>query len=388
MNFDKLTERRGTGCNKWDKAQKLYNVPDDCLPMWVADTDFELPDFVLDAGRRMLDHGILGYGFDNDAYLASTAWWLDSRHGWSPDPSDIFTANGLCNAIALCLDTFTDPGDGVIVFTPVYPEFESTVTGANRRLVQSEMVLDGERYVMDLDALEEQLQGDEKAVLFCSPHNPVGRVWDRAELDALAEFVRRHDLLLMSDEIHQDLVYPGANHTPLTLIDDLSERLIMLTAVTKTFPMPGMRVGNIIINDPTLRQAMAARFRALKFQPTTMGPALATAAQTPEGSQWADALVAYLDGNRKAFADGIGSIPGLRMTPIEATFLAWVDFSGTGMTTEEFTARVERDAGIAANRGVTFGPGGEQFLRFNLGTQRTRIEEALSRLSRAFGDLQ
>ena len=389
MNFDKLTDRRGSGCNKWDKPQRLYDVPDDCLPMWVADTDFELPEFVIASGRRMLDHGILGYGFDNEAYLASVAWWLEHRHGWSPDPGGIFTANGLCNAIAMCLDTFTEPGDGVIVFSPVYPEFETTVTGANRRLVQSEMVRDETgRYVMDLDALETQLQGDEKALLFCSPHNPVGRVWERAELEALADFVRRHDLLLMSDEIHQDIVYPGAKHIAMPKLEGLDDRLIMLTAVTKTFPMPGMRIGNIIIGDPALRKKMAARFRALKFQPTTMGPVMATAAQSPEGSEWADALVTYLDGNRQNFAKGIETIPGLAMTPMDSTFLAWVDFSGTGMTREEFTARVERDAGIATSRGTTFGPGGDTFLRFNLGTQRARIDEAIDRLSRAFRDLQ
>ena len=250
------------------------------------------------------------------------------------------------------------------------------------------MARDGDRYVMDFDALEAQLQGDEKAVLFCSPHNPVGRVWERTELEALADFSRRHDLLLMSDEIHQDIVYPGAAHIPMPKIDELADRLVMLTAVSKTFPMPGMRVGNIIIGDADLRGKMAARMRALKFQPTTIGPTMATAAQTPEGSAWADALVAYLDGNRQRFAQGIAAIPGLRMTPMDATFLAWVDFSGTGMAREEFTVRVERDAGIAANRGLTFGPGGETFIRFNLGTQRTRIDDAIARLSRAFGDLQ
>jgi cystathionine beta-lyase len=211
-------------------------------------------------------------------------------------------------------------------------------------------------------------------------------VWERAELEAVAEFARRHDLLLISDEIHHDLVFPGSQHTSMATLDGILDRLIMVTAASKTFSLAGLRVGNVIIQDPDLRARFAARMKSLKQPISVLDMAMVRAAQSPEGGAWTDALVPYLDGNRRTFQEGLEAIPGLRMTPMEGTFLAWVDFSETGITREEFTARVERGAGIAASHGNTFGPGGENFLRFNIGTQRARIAEAIDRLSRAFAD--
>ena len=388
MDFDKITDRQGTFCNKWDRAEKAYDVPDDCLPMWVADTDFEAPDFVLNAGRRLLDHGVFGYGYDIDAYRESIRWWMETRHGWAVDPESIFTATGLVNAIGIVLDAFTQPGDGVVLFTPVYHAFARVIRGSDRKVISAPLARRGDRYELDLDTAQSLLTGSERMLIFCSPHNPVGRVWEAQELQAVADFARRNDLLLISDEIHHDLVFPGHRHIPMTTAEGAADRLIMLTATSKTFNLAGLHIGNAIIPDPDLRKTFARRMRALSIENSTIGFAMATAAYSPEGADWVDALVAYLDGNRRLFDAGVNAIPGITSIPLEGTYLAWVDFAGTGMDVNEFTARVERKAGIAANHGTTFGPGGETYLRFNLGTQRARIEDAVERMTRAFADLQ
>jgi cystathionine beta-lyase len=242
---------------------------------------------------------------------------------------------------------------------------------------------------MDFDAYDAQMTGNEKVVILCSPHNPGGRVWTQEELQGVADFCARHDLLLISDEIHHDLVYPGARHIAMPLAaPEVLPRLVMLTAPSKTFNVAGLHTGNVIIPDATLRAKFAARMSALALSPNTVGQFVAEACYSPEGAAWVDAQVAYLDENRKLFDEVVNAIPGLKSMNLESTFLAWVDFSGTGMEQSEFTARVEKAAQIAANHGDTFGSGGESFLRFNLGTQRARIQEAADRLREAFSDLQ
>ena len=226
-------------------------------------------------------------------------------------------------------------------------------------------------------------------LILCSPHNPGGRVWSAQELRAVAEFCARHDLLLVSDEIHHDLVMPGCHHTPMPVAaPDCADRLVMLTAASKTFNLAGTHCGNVIIADEALRRQFGATLAAMGISPNSFGLHAVTAAYSPAGAEWVDALCAYLDGNRKVFDDGVNAIPGLQSMPLESTYLAWVDFSGTGMDVAEFTARVEHEAQIAANHGPTFGTGGTSFLRFNLGAPRSVIEDAVARLQRAFGDLQ
>ncbi|MEO0866396.1 MAG: aminotransferase class I/II-fold pyridoxal phosphate-dependent enzyme, partial [Pseudomonadota bacterium] len=225
-------------------------------------------------------------------------------------------------------------------------------------------------------------------LILCSPHNPGGRVWSRGELAAVAAFAKRHNLLIVSDEIHHDLVMPGHSHIPMTQIDGIEDRLIMMTAASKTFSIAGAHVGNVTIADPGLRAQFAQRMAALGQSPNSFGLFMVTAAYSPEGAAWVDDLMQYLDGNRRLFDDAVNAIPGLQSMPLEATYLSWVDFSGTGMAREEFTKRVEQDACIAVNHGPTFGKGGESRLRFNIATPRARVQEAVERLARAFSDLQ
>lgn len=226
-------------------------------------------------------------------------------------------------------------------------------------------------------------------VILCSPHNPGGRVWTKNELQEVAKFAKKHDLVLVSDEIHHDLVYPNKSHTVMPIANpSVCDRLVMMTATTKTFNIAGAHSGNVIIPHPNLRQKFSQRIKALGISPNSFGLFMATAAYSPEGAQWLDELLHYIDGNRVIFDREVNKIPGLSSMPLEGTYLAWVDFSGTGMEEEEFIYRVQEKAKIAVNHGSTFGTGGEKFLRFNLATPRTLVVEATKRLKDAFSDLQ
>jgi len=390
IDFDEIIDRRGTNCEKWDSLEAHSGISAaDGLAMWVADMDFRPPASVTRALQRLVDHGVFGYAANDDAMRAAVCWWMAERHDWHVDPGDIFSTDGLVNAIALCLDTFSAPGDGVVVFSPVYHAFGRVVRAAGRSLVECPLALEAGRYCLDFARYDAQMTGHEKILLLCSPHNPGGRVWSRPELEGVAAFARRHDLIVVSDEVHHDLVYPGGPaHVPTAKIDGVADRLVTLTAVTKTFNLAGAHIGQATIAAPDLRARFAARMRALALKPGAIPPVFVEAAYSSEGAAWLDALIAYLAENRKVFDAGIDAIPGLRSMPLEATYLAWVDFDGTGMTAEEFTARVEREARIGVNRGPTFGAGGETFLRFNFATPRARVEEAVARLQSAFSDLQ
>lgn len=389
MNFDEIIDRRNTHSAKWDQMEAIYGVPaTDGIPMWVADMDFRPPARVQAALQGMLDHGIYGYYGSEDSYRAAITWWMQNRHGWTVDPAHIFTTHGLVHGTGMCVDAFTQPGDSVVLMTPVYHAFARVIRAAGRNVVECQLALQDGKYICDFDAWDAQMTGAEKLLILCSPHNPGGRVWTRAELDQIADFARRHDLILVSDEIHHDLILPGAAHTPMALIDGVADRLVMMTATTKTFNMAGSHSGNVIIADDALRARFAARMAGLGLSPNSFGLVMAEAAYSPDGAAWVDALVAYLDGNRQIFDRAVAQIPGVMSMPLEATYLAWVDFGGTGMDQAEIRRRVQSDARIAANHGETFGKGGDSFLRFNIATPRARVTEAAERLIGAFRDLQ
>ncbi|KUP94120.1 MalY/PatB family protein [Tritonibacter horizontis] len=390
MDFDTIIDRRGTHCAKWDMMEPLYGVsPEDGLAMWVADMDFAVPDVVTDRLREMVDHGIHGYVNRESEYKGAIQWWMENRHGWRVDADAIFTTTGLVNGVGMCLDAFTQAGDGIVLFTPVYHAFAKVIRLAGRAVVECPMVQEDGAYRMDFAAYDAQMTGTERMVILCSPHNPGGRVWTQAELQGVADFCKRHDLLLISDEIHHDLVFGDAKHLPMPVaVPEVSERLIMLTAPSKTFNFAGLHTGQVTIPDAALREQFRRRMQAIYLQGNTAGEVATIAAYSPDGAAYVDALVPYIDGNRQIFDAAVNAIPGLRSMGLQATYLAWVDFSGTGMDRAEFTRRVEQGARIAANHGTTFGTGGESFLRFNLGTQRSRVEEACARLTEAFGDLQ
>ncbi len=389
MSFDEIIDRRGTHSVKWDMMEKIYGVPaEGGLPMWVADMDFRPPACVQGAVEKMAAHGVYGYYGDDTGYTDAIRWWMAERHGWQVEAGSIFTTHGLVNGTALCVDAFTAPGDGVVLMTPVYHAFARVIKAAGREVVECALALKDGRYEMDFDAWDAQMTGSETMLVLCSPHNPGGRVWSRAELDGVAAFAKRHDLVLVSDEIHHDLLMPGQAHVPMALVEGIEDRLVMMTATTKTFNIAGSHTGNVIIADEALRAKFAQRMAAMGLSPNSFGLFMAEAAYSPEGAAWVDELCAYLDGNRKVFDEGINAIPGLASMPLEATYLSWVDFAGTGMAKAEFAGRVEKTAKIAVNHGETFGKGGESFLRFNIATPRARVVEAVERMQAAFGDLQ
>lgn len=390
FDFDEIIDRRGTHCTKWDMMETLYGVsPDEGLAMWVADMDFRPPRAVADALQAEVDHGVFGYFGDDRAYKAAVTGWMERRHGWTVDPAAIATTHGVVAGLSICLQAFTEPGDGVIVFSPVYHAFYRAIRANGREVVESPLVLreDG-RYAMDLPALAETVTGRERILLLCSPHNPGGRVWTPEELRAAAAFCAAHDLVLVSDEIHHDLVLPGNRHVPTAMAaPECLDRLVVLTATTKTFNIAGSLTGNAIIPDEALRKRFAAAHMAAGAGANRFGVVMATAAYDG-GDAWVDALTAYLAENARLFEKGVSAIPGVRCMPLDSTYLAWVDFSRTGMAPADFTARVEKGARIAASHGATFGKGGQSFLRFNLATPRARVEEAVRRLQEAFADLQ
>ena len=389
MNFDEIIDRRGTHSVKWDAMEALYGVPaDDGISMWVADMDFRPPQCVSNAVAKMHEHGVYGYYGDDAPYREAICWWMKTRHGWEVDPAGIFTTHGLVNGTAMCVDAFTNPGEGVVLFTPVYHAFAKVISAAGRDVVECEMSNVNGRYELDFDAYDAQMTGNETMLVLCSPHNPSGRVWSKGELQAVAAFAKRHELILVSDEIHHDLVFDGHTHIPMAKIAGIEDSLVIMTATTKTFNIAGSHSGNVIIADPDLRARFGARMMAMGLSPNSFGLFMAEAAYSPDGASWVDDLVQYLDGNRKVFDAGVNALPGLKSMDMASTYLAWVDFADTGMSREEFTTRVQQNARIAANHGPTFGKGGESFLRFNFATPRARAIEAVERLQMAFGDLQ
>jgi len=357
MSFDEPINRFGTHSVKWDMMERLYGVPaKDGLAMWVA-----AMAFMVTSGMRR-------------DYLAAIRWWMQARHGWDVPAEAIFTTHGLVNGTALCVDAYTAPGDAVMLMTPVYHAFARVIRAAGRTVTECPLTLTEGRYSFDTRDWDAQVTPQTRMLILCSPHNPGGRVWT---------------VILVSDEIHHDLIYPGQKHTVMPLAaPQVVDRLVMMTATTKTFNIAGSHSGNVIVLNPDLRAKFAARMNALGISANSFGLFMATAAYSPEGAAWVDALMTYLDENRRLFDEGVNAIPGLRSMPLEATYLAWVDFSGTGMSPAEFIDRVQKGARIAANHGATFGLGGETYLRFNLAAPRAQVAEAVARLQAAFADLQ
>lgn len=388
--FDQEIDRRGTNSTKWDGMERYTGVTaPDGIAMWVADMDFRAPEFLQDAVRGLIDQGNYGY-FASDAEMnKQVAWWMKTRHGWDVNPDHMCTTGGLGHAIALLLETFTDPGDEVIIFTPVYHEFTNKIVNCKRVVHESPLVVKDGLHHMDLDALEAGLTGREKAMMISSPHNPAGRIWTVEDLRALAAFCEKHDLLMIADEIHHDLVYAGQTFTSyLVAAPEAANRTIMLTAASKTFNTAGARVATVTIPEPEKLKAFKTALHVHQTQPNILGVELTRAAYSPAGAEWVDQLVAYIEENARVFRDGIAQIPGVTSLSMQSTYLAWVDFTNTGMEMEEVIRRVKQDARIAPSVGKEFGTGGENCLRFNLGTNRGRVEEAVARLQKAFADLQ
>lgn len=388
FDFDDVIDRRGTHSVKWDGMGARFGHTDpDIIPMWVADMDFRAPPSVTEALTDLVSHGVHGYYGNDSTARAAVCGWMQRRHGWDVDPDWIGWAHGLVAGIGFCIQAFTEPDEAVIVFSPVYHMFANTIRASGRTLIESELRHVQGRYEMDLETLGANLDPKARVVLLCSPHNPGGRVWSPQELRAVADFCAERDLILISDEIHHDLVYDGTKHHVMgTVAPDILDRLVTLAAPTKTFNIAAALTGEVIISNPDLR----ARYNAAKSacgsaSSNRFGMILLEAAYNG-GDAWLDALVPYLQANRDRLETAIATgMPGLRAMHLQSTYLSWVDFSGLGLSADEATAKVESEAKIAVNRGATFGMGGEGWLRFNFACPRATLDTAITRLADVFG---
>jgi cystathionine beta-lyase len=386
-----VIERRGTHASKWDNIAKQSGIDaPDAIPMWVADMDFAAPPGVIEAIAVEARRGVFGYYADTGSWAAALADWMLRRHNLKVDPAWVSPTPGVVSGLGLILQAASAPGDEVVVFPPVYHAFRRIILANERRILDARLAEHDGRYAMDLDALRGKLTPRTKVVFFCSPHNPGGTVWSPEEIRALAHFCVEHDLLLVSDEIHCDLVFAGARHTPtMTAAPEIADRLVTTLAATKTFNLAGAHVGACVTSNAALKRAIDARVMASGLGSYNSFGMVATEAAWRTGDAWLDQLLVYLAANRDLLDRRIeAAAPGARSMRLSATYLAWVDFSGTGLPPEEVAARVKSRARIFASPGPQFGPGGDAWLRFNFATPRPILEEALGRLDEAFGDLR
>ena len=391
FDFDRVIERRNTHAAKWDNIARLSGIEaPDAIAMWVADMDFTAPPGVTAALTAEIERATHGYYADTGSWAAALADWMARRHGLHVDPGWVSPTPGIVSGLGLILQAVSEPGDEVVVFPPAYHAFRKIILANERRILDVQLVETGARYAMDLDALRGKLTPRTRAVFLCSPHNPGGTVWSAQELRALAHLCAERDLILVSDEIHCDLVLDGARHTPtLTAAPEIADRLITCVAATKTFNLAGAHLGACIVTNPQLKRRLDARIQASGLGSYNGFGMIATEAAWRTGEAWLDALLLYLARSRDLFHAGIeAGVPGARAMPLPATYLAWVDFSATGLSPQEVDARVKNRARIFASPGAQFGPGGDTWLRFNFATPRPILEQALARLTDAFADLR
>ncbi len=385
--FDKIINRVGTNSSKFDTIQKIYNIsPLDSLSMWTADMDFKSPECINKDLKKMILHGIYGYYGDYSSYERSVINWYKTKHNWTISSNWISVTHGLVAALGIIIRAFSNKGDKVIVFSPVYHSFSNMILNNNREILESELILKNNRYEIDLDNLQKKLCGKEKIMFFCSPHNPGGRVWEKSELSNIAKFCEKNNLILVSDEIHNDLVFSNSKHHMFPVaVPEIDHRLITLVSSTKTFNLAGGLMGNVIISDKKLRQRFRKAHKATGTTPNSFGMKISESAYNG-GNDWLIELLKYLEENKKVFNREIKKINGLKSMELQATYLAWVDFSNLQISENEMIKRVHQKAKIAANIGSTFGKGGEKFMRFNLACPRTIVYEAIKRLKNEFNN--
>lgn len=378
FDFDTLPDRRPTGSTKW----KIFD--EDVLPMWVADMDFRSPEPVIDALRERVEHGVFGYTQPSERVTASVLGWLARRHGWSVEPGHVAFVPGVVVGFNQVAQAVTQPGEGVLTQTPTYGPFLKVAE--NGGFIQQETVfIHGEdgQYEIDLDAFEAAITPQTRSFMLCNPQNPTGRVFRKDELEAMAEICLRHNLVICSDEIHHDLVYSESKHIPIaSLAPEIAANTITLLAPSKTFNIAGLKASVAVIENDELRKKFEAAQRGLVGWVNLMAQvAMQTAYE--QGDAWLDALLVYLQGNRDYVTDFVEKeLPGVRMAKPEGTYLAWLDCREAGIAgnPSEFFVKKAR---VAMNDGAWFGAGGEGHVRFNFGSPRAVVEEALDRMKAA-----
>jgi cystathionine beta-lyase len=373
-DFDSYVERRGSGAYKWD------DYDEGVLPLWVADMDFVSPEPVLRALRDRVEHGVFGYGRAPGALYEIVQERLKTLYGWDVSREDILFLPGVITGFNLACHAVGEPGDGVLVQPPVYHHFLSAPGLAGRALECAEVRLREARYEVDFDAFEAAIGDRTRLFILCNPHNPVGRVYERDELERLAEICLRHDVVICSDEIHCDLVFSGHRHLPIAaLAPEVAARTITLMAPSKTFNVAGLKCSFAVVQDEALRARFVGAYAGLVASVNLLGYAAALAAYT-EGQAWLDQVLAYLEANRDFLLQYVAEhLPGVHMVVPEGTYLAWLDCREAGIEGQP-GAFFLREARVALNEGAVFGAGGEGFVRLNFACPRSTLSEALERM--------
>jgi cysteine-S-conjugate beta-lyase len=391
FDFDRIVNRRGTHSTKWDMIQKLSGIDaPDAIAMWVADMDFQAPPGVTAALMEEIQRGTTGYYADTGSWAEALCAWMQKRHGVTFNPAWVSVTPGIVSGLGLILQAVSAPGDDIVVFPPAYHAFRKIITANNRTINDVPLALRQGRYVMDFDALTAKVTSRTKAIFFCSPHNPGGTCWSRDEIRQLATFCAERKIVLVSDEIHCDLVFAGATHIPtLSAAPECADHVITCVAATKTFNLAGSHVGACVTSNPALKAKLDAAINASGLSSYNTYGMIATEAAWRTGEPWLDALLPYLQKNRDVLHARIEkAVPGARAMPLDATYLAWIDFKGSGLSAEDVAARVAKRARLFVSPGGQFGPGGDNGLRINFATPRPLMEEALDRIDAAFADIR
>lgn len=383
-NFDEEINRENTSCVKYDLRQEVFGRPD-VIPMWVADMDFRTPSFITDALSERLKHEILGYSFRPDPYYSSFIKWVSDRHKWEIRKGWIEFSPGVVPALNLCTLAYTDRGDGIIIQPPVYTPFHAAVKDHERRLIYNNLVETDEGWKMDLDGLRRLIGPSVKMIILSNPHNPVGRAWKREELTALAEICIEKGVIILSDEIHSDLMLPGNSHIPLA---SLSEKIASITvtcmAPSKTFNLAGLSTSSMIIPDPGLRDRYRKTLEGLHLHLGNIFGNVASEAAYTHGGDWLNELLVYVQGNVDLVTGFCNErLPEIKPCQPEATYMIWLDCRAMGRTGKELLSFFVEKAGVGMNEGSAFGPGGEGFMRMNLACPRTTVKKALEQIEKA-----
>ena len=391
MNFDKAyfdagIRRVGTECEKWDGM--IASTGDaDMIPMWVADMDFPSPPAVKEALARVLERGTWGYTMSGKPDKeALSAYWA-RRHGTKIDPAHVVLSPCVVTGLKLALRAVTKEGDGILINPPVYGPFMMSITANGRRIVESPLVADeNNRYSMNLAEMEEKLaSGEAKAVMICSPHNPVGRAWSEAELTALVGICRKYGAKIICDEIHADFVYAPGTHVSILNIPGAREMAVMLCAASKTFNVAGLEQSAIVCEDDEIRAAIERDMNAAGVKAGNCFALAATRAAYTDCDAWLDGLKAYLAGSRDMVAAYVAeNMPKIKVSPLEATYLMWLDCRALGLAQEELLERISA-AHVKVNDGLFFGEMGRGFIRLNIGCPRSQLMAALEQLKTVLG---
>ena len=381
-DFDTIVDRRGSASIKWDNSKRFTGL-ENLLPLWVADMDFPACEELIEALKHRAGHGIFGYTLEPESYYQAVIDWMERRHNWEIRRDWMLAAPGVVPSLNLALLAYSEVGDGVIIQPPVYHPFKESIINNERRVVENPLRLEGERYTMDFDQLEDTIDQRTRLLVLCSPHNPVSRVWSRPELERLVQICRQRHIIILSDEIHHDLIMPGGRHTPTAaLSEQAAEVTVTLTSATKTFNLAGLGCSLVIASNPQLRKRYQNTQRRIWAGIANAFSAVATETAYRCGESWLEQVLDYVQGNYEYLTDFLGSrLPAARVIPLEGTYLAWVDLRALGFSDEQLKERILGKARVWLDDGPMFGTGGEGFQRINLACPRSTLDKALEAMA-------